>query len=195
MRGGWLVGLLGVLVLAYITVNSLRTEGVGSRGPVVGEPLPPFAAPLAASDLEGDANVAGDACEVRGPAVMNVCELAADRPLVLAFVVPGVGQCERQIGVLDRVAPRFPGVAFAAVAVRGDREAVRERGWRIPVGHDRDGAVANAYGVAVCPFITFARRGGEVAGSALTFLDEAALARRVEALRRPGTAPAAGGAG
>ena len=71
---------------------------------------------------------------------MNVCELAADRPLVLAFVVPGVEQCERQIGVLDRVAPRFPGVAFAAVAVRGDRDAVRERGWRIAVGHDRDGA-------------------------------------------------------
>ena len=195
MRGGWLVGLLGVLVLAYITVNSLRTEGVGSRGPVVGEPLPPFAAPLAASDLEGDANVAGDACEVRGPAVMNVCELAADRPLVLAFVVPGVEQCERQIGVLDRVAPRFPGVAFAAVAVRGDREArpgarladpgrprprrcrgERVRRRRLPVHHLR------------------AAR-GEVAGSALTFLDEAALARRVEALRRPGAAPAAGGAG
>ena len=67
--------------------------------------------------------------------------------------------------------------------MRGDREAVRELERRIPVGHDRDGAVANLYGVAVCPFVTFARRGGEVTGSALTFLDEAELARRVEALR------------
>jgi len=183
VRSGWVVGLLGVLALAYITVNSLRTEGVGSRGPVAGEPLPQFAAPLAAGDLEGDANVEEDACRVRGPEVMNVCDLAAGKPLVLAFVVPGVGECERQVDVLDELAPRFPGVRFAAVAVRGKREAVRDQGWRIPVGHDRDGAVANLYGVAVCPFVTFARRGGEVTGSALTFLDEAAMARRVEALR------------
>ena len=183
MRGGWLVGLLGVLALAYITANSLRTEGVGSRGPVAGEPLPQFAAPLASSERDNDANVQEDACRVHGPDVMNVCDLAAGKPLVLAFVVPGVGECERQVDVLDRLAPRFPGVQFAAVAVRGKREAVREQGWRIPVGHDRDGAVANLYGVAVCPFVTFARRGGEVTGSALTFLGEDALARRVEALR------------
>jgi hypothetical protein len=183
VRGGWVVGLLGVLALAYITVNSLRTEGVGSRGPVAGEPLPQFAAPLVSSDLDNDANVQEDACRVRGPEVMNVCDLAAGKPLVLAFVVPGVGECERQVDVLDALAPRFPGVQFAAVAVRGKREAVREQGWRIPVGHDRDGAVANVYGVAVCPFVTFARRGGEVTGSALTLLDEEALARRVEALR------------
>ena len=183
MRSGWVVGLLGVLALAYITVNSLRTEGVGSRGPVAGEPLPQFAAPLASSDLDNDANVEADACRVRGPEVMNVCDLAAEKPLVLAFVVPGVGECERQVEVLDRLAPRFPDVQFAAVAVRGKREAVRGYSRRIPVGHDRDGAVANLYGVAVCPFTTFARRGGEVTGSALTFLDEAALTRRVEALR------------
>jgi hypothetical protein len=183
VRSGWVVGLLGVLALAYITANTLRTEGVGSRGPVAGEPLPQFAAPLASSDLEGDANVDGDACRVRGPEVMNVCDLAARQPLVLAFVVPGVGDCERQVDVLGRLAPRFPDVQFAAVAVRGDREAVRERDRRIPVGHDRDGAVANLYGVAVCPFVTFARAGGEVTGSALAFLDEAELTRRVEALR------------
>ena len=34
--------------------------------------------------------------------------------------------------------------------------------WRLPVGWDRDGAVANAYAVAVCPAITLARRGGTV---------------------------------
>ena len=93
VRSGWLVGLLGVLALAYITANTLRTEGVGSRGPVAGEPLPQFAAPLASSDLEGDANVGpGEgACRVRGPQVMNVCDLAARGPLVLAFVGPGWG--------------------------------------------------------------------------------------------------------
>src|SRR6185503_12104810 len=128
VKGGWIVGLLGVLALAYITANSLRTEGVGSRGPVAGEPLPQFAAPLASSDLDNDANVQEDACRVHGPEVMNVCDLAAGKPLVLAFVVPGVGECERQVDVLDELAPRFPGVRFAAVAVRGKREAVRDQG-------------------------------------------------------------------
>ena len=181
MRSGWLVGLVGVLVLAYITVNSLRTEGVGSRGPTAGEPLPPFAAPLARADLEGDANVSADACEVRGPEVLNVCELAAEGPVVLAFVFAGVDECERQVDVLERVAPRFPDVRFAAVGVGRDREQLRR--WAIPVGHDADGAVASVYGVAVCPFMAFARQGGEVTGSALSFLDEGELTRRVESLR------------
>ncbi|HYI19479.1 MAG TPA: hypothetical protein VD836_12270 [Solirubrobacteraceae bacterium] len=181
MRGGWLVGLAGVLVLAYITVNSVRTEGVGSRGPAVGEQLPPFAAPLVRTGLEGDANVARDACEVRRPGVLNVCELAADGPVVLAFVFAGVGECERQVDVLERVAPRFPGVRFAAIGVGRDRAELRH--WGIPVGHDSDGAVASVYGVVVCPFLTFARQGGEVTGSSLSFLDEAALTRRVRGLR------------
>jgi hypothetical protein len=51
------------------------------------------------------------------------------------------------------------------------------------VGYDRDGAVSNAYAVAICPTITFARRGGRVAGTSFELLEEAALARRVEALR------------
>ena len=53
----------------------------------------------------------------------------------------------------------------------------------MPVGYDHDGAVSNAYAVAICPTITFARRGGKVAGTSFSLLDEAALAKRVEALR------------
>ena len=54
---------------------------------------------------------------------------------------------------------------FAAVAIRGEprrraRARRARRGWRLPVGYDHDGAVANAYAVAVCPTITFAHRGG-----------------------------------
>ena len=84
-------------------------------------------------------------------------------------------------------ARRFPDVGFAAVSVRGDRDEVRrivrERGWGMPVGYDHDGAVSNAYAVAICPTITFARRGGKVAGTSFELLDEAALAARLEALR------------
>ena len=72
---------------------------------------------------------------------------------------------------------RFPDVEFAAVAIRGDRDElrrrVRERGWELLVGHDRDGAVANAYAVAVCPQITFVASGGEVRGTRFGSLDEA----------------------
>jgi AhpC/TSA family len=198
VKGGWLVGVVGVVVLAYITLNTLRTESVGSRGPQAGTRLPPFAMPLASSRSDADANIATrpdsgpegsrPACTVRGAEILNVCELAERGPVVLAFLVARSGRCEAQVDVLDALAPRHPRVRFAAVAVRGDhdelRETVRRHGWRLPVGYDHDGAVANVYGVAVCPTVTFARRGGEVAGTALEYLDERALSARVEALER-----------
>ncbi len=198
MRGGWLVGVVGVVVLAYITLNTLRTEGVGSRGLEVGTRLPPFAMPLAASRSDADANIATrpdsgpegarPACSVRGPEILNVCELAERGPVVLAFLVTRSGRCEEQVDVLDRIAPRHPRVRFAAVSVRGEHEqlrrTVRERGWRLPVGYDHDGAVANRYRVAVCPTVTFADRDGRVARTALEFLDERALTTRVEALEQ-----------
>jgi len=204
VKGGWLVGVLGVVVLAYITLNTLRTESVGSRGPEAGTRLPPFAMPLAASRSDADANIATrpdsgpegsrPACSVRGPAILNVCELAERGPVVLAFLVTRSGRCEEQVDVLDRLAPRHPSVRFAAVSVRGDHEqlrrTVRERGWRLPVGYDHDGAVANLYGVAVCPLVTYARRGGTVAQTALTFQDERTLAAKAAALAARRSLPA-----
>ena len=192
MKGGWLVGVVGVVVLAYITLNTLRTEGVGSRGLEPGTRLPPFAMPLAAQPLDADANIAtrpdsgpeGErpACAVRGPEILNVCELAERGPGRARVRRDALGALR---GPGRRARPGRPArpatCAFAAVAVRGDHEraaaTVRERGWRVPVGYDHDGAVANLYGVAVCPTLTFAGRDGEVAGTALEFLDERALAR------------------
>ena len=181
-----LVGVVAVVVIAYITYNSLQTEGPGSRGVEPGRDLPAFAAPLALSDLEGDANVSDRACEVRGEDVLNVCGLAERGPVVLAFFAEPVERCDAQIDVLDRLRLRFPEVQFAAVAIRGDRDdlrrRVRERGWRLPIGHDRDGAVANVYAVAVCPQITFAARGGKVQDTTFGSQDEAELAAAIEAL-------------
>ncbi len=197
MRGGWVVGAVAVVVLAYITFNTLRTDAVSQRGPATGQPLPPFAAPLSSSDADADANIATrpdsgaegarPACDVRGPEILNVCQLEERGPVVLAFMATASDKCERQVDVLDRVAPEFPDVGFAAVSVRGDRsdldELVTSRGWKIPVGHDRDGAVAALYGVVVCPLVVFAKRGGEVAGSSLELVDDAALRADVRALR------------
>ena len=65
-----------------------------------------------------------------------------------------------------RASPTCASPRSSSAATTGScGRAVRERGWSIPVGYDHDGAVANLYGVAVCPTMTFARRGGEVAGT------------------------------
>jgi hypothetical protein len=185
-RPGLFVGVLAVAAIAYITLNSARTEGPGSRGVAAGQELPAFAAPLALSRLDGDANLSDRACRVRGPDILNSCELAERGPVVLGFFAEPADRCDDQIDALDDLRGRFPEVQFAAVAIRGDRDAlrrrVRERGWRLPVGHDRDGAVANAYAVAVCPVITLAARGGEVRRTLLGSQDAAELEAAVREL-------------
>jgi hypothetical protein len=170
-RPGAFIGLLVFAVMVYIVLNTLRTEGPGSRGVEAGSRLPPFAAPLALSDLDGDANVSGKACSVRGAKILNVCQLTERGPVVLAFFAEPSQRCDDEIDALDRLRTKFPHVQFAAVAIRGDRgnlqDRIRAHGWKLPVGWDRDGAVANAYAVAVCPAITLARRGGTVVGTLL----------------------------
>jgi hypothetical protein len=191
-RPALIAGVVAVGAIAYISFNSLSTEGPGSRGVAAGRDLPPFAVPLALSDLEGDANVSERACEVRGPEVLNVCELAERGPVVLTFFAEPVERCADEVDLLNRLRPRYPHVQFAAVAIRGDREdlrrRVRERGWRLPVGHDRDGAAANAYAVAVCPTTTFAARGGEIRDTAVGSQTRTRLEAALEALTPAATA-------
>jgi hypothetical protein len=187
-RYTWIVGAFALIALAYITLNTLGTDAPGSRGVPKGQPLPPFAVPLALSDLKGDAQVdPAKACKVRGPRVLNSCALAERGPVAIAFFATKSQRCERQVDVLERVRRRFPTVAVAAVSVRGNRDDVRRtarrRGWRLPVGYDHDGAVTNAYRVAICPTITFADATGKVVGTSFTLLGDAALARRLEAIR------------
>jgi len=194
----WIVGVVVVFAIAYITLNTIRTEAPGSRGLDPGDPLPPFAAPLALSGLDGDANLAtrpgegqqGDrpACEVRGPDVLNSCQLAEKGPLAIAFVAARSEACDRQVDVLERVRSDYPDISFAAVGIRGDRDelrrTIRRRGWTLPVAWDRDGGVANAYAVAICPTVTFAYAGGRVQGTSLATIDGAALRARLEQLRK-----------
>ncbi len=128
--------------------------------------------------------MSADACEFRGPEILNVCELAERGPVVLGFIAEPIGECVDQVDVLDAARARHPELEFAVVAIEGDRgelrELVAERGWALPVGHDPDGAVANAYAVAVCPQITFARRGGDVALTTFGTLDRAKLDTAIE---------------
>lgn len=203
-RYGWFFGVALVLLLALVTVNSLNTDGVGSRGLPAGTPAPPFAAPLAASDLDGDVNVATKAdqggagnvpaCSIRRPDVLNLCTLTERGPVVLAFFAIRGGSCVDQLAVLEAVRPKHPRVQFAAISIRGDRgdlrDLVRRQDWGFPVGYDRDGVLANLYGVAVCPQITFLERGGKTFDTVLGEIGADALDRRITALERG--RPAAG---
>jgi hypothetical protein len=171
--GAW-VGLLGFVILVYILINTLRTET--QEAPQSGGSLPAFATPLVLSELEGDANVASKAdqgeagkvpaCSVRGADDLNSCELDADRPAVLGFLVTRGGDCSPSFDALQRVAKAHPEVGVAGVIVRGDRDdarkLVREHHWTFPIGFDQDGAVANIYGIAVCPETVLAYPGGKV---------------------------------
>jgi peroxiredoxin len=197
-NSGWLVALVAFLVLVYITINTLRSNGPGSSGIAAGRQLPPFAAPLALSDLTGDANVATPghegaagrrpACDVTDSRALNVCTLERRGPVVLAFLVTGSTGCDRQLDAMQRVTARFPQVGFAAVAVKPDRAKlrtlVRTHGWSFPVAQDADGAVANLYGVAVCPTVVFAYRGGRVRETSIgtATVDDATLSRKLRAL-------------
>jgi hypothetical protein len=189
-----LVAAVGLL--AVVGVNTLRTQGASSTGPVAGEPLPPFAAPLALSAVTGDVNVAREAgqgeagarpaCSVRGPGILTSCDLTRGGPAAIAFFVPGRERCEREVDALVRAARAHPAVRIAAVALGGDREDVRRlilrRGWRLPVAWDRDAILANLYGVAVCPQVTFAEAGGRVRETTVGELGPVALGRRLARL-------------
>jgi hypothetical protein len=190
------MGVVVVLILAYISVNTLRSRHIDVGGLHRGSKAPPFAVPLALSDLDGDANVATrpgsgaagrrPACAVRGPRVLNLCELAERGPVVLAFLATRGARCTGPLDAMERLRPRFPGVQFAAVAVRGDRGGlrglIRRHGWTFPVGWDRDGALVNLYGVAVCPELVLLYPGRVVRETAIGSAVTGDLERRLGAL-------------
>ena len=82
----------------------------------------------------------------------------------------------------DRLARRLRDVRFVAVGSRGDREDLLGRRHAFPVGWDRDGGVATAYGLVGCPQITFARRGGAVVETTRQELTDEEITRRAERL-------------
>lgn len=204
-----LAGLLFAAVIAIALVNTLGNKDEGTLGLdklPARWPLPEFAVPRAAGPLEGDANVAQDDCETsqtpcppgdrRAPAchiptagAIRVCELF-DRPLVLSFWFSrGGGTCVRQQDAVSRAYERYRGrVSFLSLDVRDDRGTVRDliRGhrWRMPVGYDRDGAVAALYRIGLCPTFAYAYPGGTLQDASIGELTAAQLEARVRRLLR-----------
>jgi hypothetical protein len=183
------------VILILITINTILTPSNGLAGIAPGRPLPPFAAPLATSDLQGPVNVATHpdeglakraACTVRGPRILNICQLYEQGPVVLALFVDA-SACDGVLGEMQALVSRFPGVRFAAVAIRGElaslRALVRSRGLTFPVGVDSEGELPGLYAMASCPQITFAYPGGVVQSKALlTTPSSAVLRKRVSEL-------------
>ena len=149
-----------------------------------------FAAPLARSNLDGDANVAHPTCSLarHDPRALNLCLLSRRGPLVLAFFVTGGAQCKQAVDAMQVVSRHFPTVQFAAVAVDASHAAaarvVRSHHWTIPVAYDADGAVGYQYGVEACPLLELAYRGGIVQDRLIGdhWAQPTALAQRVRAL-------------
>ncbi len=202
--------VVGLIFLAVILVATIQTLGGGGGEGTLGLdrqparwPLPEFAVPDAAAPrLEGDANIAQDDCESsavpcpeearRLPAcridpaeAIRVCDLFG-RPLVISFWFTE-GECPAQQDVVDAVYERYRGqVNFLSLNVRDDRDTVRDlvrqHGWKLPVGYDRDGAVAGLYRVGGCPTFAYAYPGGTLQSSSSGVLTAAQLGSRVEAL-------------
>jgi thiol-disulfide isomerase/thioredoxin len=212
--------VVGVLFAVVIAIALIEGPG-GDEGRTLGLerqvprwPLPEFAVPLAASSLEGDANVAQDDCEVatvpcpaddqRTPAcrvrlagAVRVCDLF-DRPSVISFWFTKGGKCVDEQDAFDRVYRRYRGrVGFLSVDIRDSldtvRDLIRERGWQVPVGYDRDGAVAALYRVGLCPTFAYVYPGGTLQSAGFGELDEAGLEARIENLLRATRAAELGG--
>ncbi len=201
------VGLFFVAIVAVALIHGVPggggTLGLDKQPPRW--PLPEFAVPAAAGKLEGDANVAQDdcsaarlpcppearrapACQVHAAGAIRVCDLF-DRPSVISFWFSKGGDCVDQQDVLNRVYSRYRGrVNFLSLDIRDDRDTVRElirqRHWAMPVGYDRDGAVASLYRVGGCPTFAYVYPGGLLESASIGNLAEGELGDRVERLLR-----------
>jgi hypothetical protein len=195
-RYRWAIGIFGLVVVVVVSVIQFATHGVGTTGIPPGHRLRYFAAPLADTNLNGDPNLRPPCTLARhDPRALNICLLAGRGPLALAFFVTGSGGCERQIGALQALSLRFPSVQFAAVAINAGHATtaslVRSHHWTIPVAYDRGGFVGQLYGIAVCPMIELAYRGGIVKNRLIgdRYQTSSALAPYVQALAAAGGSP------
>jgi hypothetical protein len=202
--------VVGLLFLAVIVVATVNTIEGGGGGETLGLdklparwPLPEFAVPEGAGKLEGDANVAQDDCETsslpcpegsqRTPAcridtaeAIRICGLF-DKPLVISFWFTKGSGCVDQQDVVERLYRRYRGrVGFLSLDIRDDRDTlrdlIRQHGWTLPVGYDRDGAVAALYGVGGCPTFAYVYPGGTLQSASIGDLTTTQLGEHVEQL-------------
>ena len=144
-----MIGIFGLGLVVVVSVWQFASHGTGTTGVPPGQQLHYFAAPLAASTLNGAANTNPPCTSAHhDPRALNICLISQRTPLVLAFFVTGSSNCRQQVDALQAVSRRFPPdqVQFAAVAVGASHSKVaaevRQHHWTIPVAYDSDGASA-----------------------------------------------------
>jgi hypothetical protein len=200
------VGLIFLVLVAVAAINTIGGDGGETLGLDEQEDawaLPEFAVPAAAGQLEGDANVAQDdcelaavpcpadarrtpACQIETPGALRICDFF-DRPLVISFWFTKGGDCAAQQDVVEGVYERYRDrVNFLSLDIRDDRDEVRElvrqHGWKMPVGYDRDGAVGGLYRVGGCPTIAYAFPGGTLQSASIGDITAEQLSARVDRL-------------
>lgn len=127
---------------------------VGSAAFHVGEEAPP----LRVEQVDGGTL---DLAELRG------------RPVWIVFMATWCPSCLDEFPLMNRFAARYAdeGLVVAAIDVGEDRETVAAYAEQLnvifPMGLDRDGAVADAWGVVVPPIHFFIDAGGIVRDGAL----------------------------
>jgi hypothetical protein len=213
-----IVGLLFLVIVVIATVSTLSNGGgegtLGLDRQPPRWPLPEFAVPAAAGELEGDANIAQDdcessalpcpgdarrtaACRIDTPGALRVCDFF-DLPLVISFwFTKGGGDCAGEQDLVDAAYRRYRGrVNFLSLDVRDSRDTVRElirqHGWKLPVGYDRDGAVASLYKVGGCPTLAYVYPGGTLQSASIGEGAVAQIDARVERLLEASRAAAEG---
>lgn len=188
--------LFAVVLLAGIGFSLLelrdQNRPIGSEN-LVGRPLPEFAAPLAGSGVDADSNVTSRqaarlgggnaACDVKVAGAFVSCRDLTGAAVIVFWSLRKPA-CVDQVDALDAAFARDKTVDAVAVSFNDEAADVerirRERGWRIPVAIDRDGAASIVYSVAGCPTIFFARD-GVVSGVRLATLSARQLRREVAA--------------
>ncbi len=174
-RYGIYVVILAAILLIAFTVHVGLSSHKGTSGIRPGTRIPPFAAPYAIGGPPGEVDIATHAndgpagkvpaCSERGPGILNVCQLYERGPLVLALFFDA-GSCAKVLAEMQRLAPSFPQVGFAAVAVKDQTSStarlVRSKQLTFPVGVDAEGRLGQLYGMVSCPQITFVYPGGVV---------------------------------
>jgi hypothetical protein len=201
-----LVGIFFAAIVAVALIHGVP-GGSGTLG-LDEQParwaLPEFAVPAAAGALEGDANVAQDdcsasevpcpsgsrrspACRVRTAGAIRVCDLFGRPSLISFWFSRGGDDCVVQQDVVSQAYARYRGrVNFLSLDIRDDRGAVRglirDRGWEMPVGYDRDGAVGGLYRVGGCPTFAYVFPGGTLESASIGRLDLSGLSERIERL-------------
>jgi len=202
--------VVGLLFLAVIVVATVNTLGGGGGGETLGLdqfparwPLPEFAVPAGAGRLEGDANVAQDdcesssvpcpqdarrtpACRIQTKGAIRVCDFF-DRPLVISFWFTKGDGCVDQQDLVQTVYGRYrERVGFLSLDIRDSRDTlrdlIRQHGWTMPIGYDRDGAVATLYGVGGCPTFAYVYPGGTLQSASIGDLTADQLSTRIDRL-------------